>query len=147
MVNGIRQKRYQMFTKNGIVWSEWFNWSGTEEKWQLKGKLLNEYRTIFPSGGSSPDEEGNSKAKANGTASQQLSIFPEGSLNKQTKGKQLTPSRGRSPRRAKETNYLQERNKRNWMRLYPSEAMLNYTEQKQGGRKGELSLFPWYDNL
>ena len=87
MVNGIRQKRYQMFTKNGIVWSEWFNWSGTEEKWQLKGKLLNEYRTIFPSGGSSPDEEGNSKAKANGTASQQLSIFPEGSLNKQTKGK------------------------------------------------------------
>lgn len=52
MVNGIRQKRYQMFTKNGIVWSEWFNWSGTEEKWQLKPKLLNEYRTIFPSGGS-----------------------------------------------------------------------------------------------
>ena len=142
MVNGIRQKRYQMFTKNGIVWSEWFNWSGTEEKWQLKGKLLNEYRTIFPPGCSSPDEEGNSKATANGTASQQLSIFPEGSLNKQTKGKQFTPSRGRSPRRAKETSYLQERNKRNWMRLYPSEAMLNYTEQKQGGRKGELSLFP-----
>ena len=66
MVNGIRQKRYQMFTKNGIVWSEWFNWSGLEEKWQLKGKLLNEYRTIFPSGGSSTDEETDSKAGAIG---------------------------------------------------------------------------------
>jgi hypothetical protein len=142
MVNGIRQKRYQMFTKNGIVWSEWFNWSGTEEKWQLKGKLLNEYRTIFPPGCSSPDEEGNSKATANGTASQQPSIFPEGSLNNYSKRKQLTPSRkGRSPRR-KESSSLKERNKRNWMMLYPSEAMLNYTEQKEKGRKGELSLFP-----
>lgn len=61
MVNGIRQKRYQMFTKNGIVWSEWFNWSGTEEKWQLKPKLRNEYRTIFPSGCSTAHGEGISR--------------------------------------------------------------------------------------
>ena len=68
MEKGIRQKRYQKFTKNGIVWSEWFNWSGTEEKWQLKGKLLNEYRTIYPSGGSFLDGEANSKAGANEAA-------------------------------------------------------------------------------
>ena len=62
MENGIRQKRYQMFTKNGIVWSDWINWSGEEPKWQLKGKLLNEYRTIYPSGGSSLDGQGSSRA-------------------------------------------------------------------------------------
>ena len=123
MENGIRQKRYQMFTKNGIVWSDWFNWSGTEEKWQLKGKLLNEYRTIYPSGGSSLDGEANSKAVADRAATAngnglQLPLFAEDSLNYQKEGKQLTPSRkSRSPRR-KESSYLQERNKRNWMGLY-----------------------------
>ena len=123
MENGIRQKRYQMFTKNGIVWSEWFNWSGTEEKWQLKGKLLNEYRTIYPSGGSSLDGEANSKAGADKAATAngnglQLPLFAEDSLNYQKEGKQLTPSRkARSPRR-RESSSLQERNKRNWMGLY-----------------------------
>ena len=43
----IRQKRYQYRTRNGIVWSDWFNSKViVEEKWQLKGKLRNEYRTI-----------------------------------------------------------------------------------------------------
>ena len=123
MENGIRQKRYQMFTKNGIVWSDWINWSGEEPKWQLKGKLLNEYRTIYPSGGSSLDGEANSKAGADKAATAngnglQLPLFTEDSLNYQKEGKQLTPSRkSRSPRR-KESSYLQERNKRNWMGLY-----------------------------
>ncbi len=122
MVKGIRQKRYQMFTKNGIVWSEWFNWSGLEEKWQLKGKLLNEYRTIFPSGGSSTDEETDSKAGAIGAHTAngnglQLPLFPEGSLNSQKEGKQRTPSRKKIYPRRKESS-LQERNKRNWMGLY-----------------------------
>ena len=40
------QKRYQTFTENGKEWSKWFEFSGTLEKWQLKGKLLNEYREL-----------------------------------------------------------------------------------------------------
>ena len=53
MADTVRQKRYQYYTRNGIVWTEWFNSKAiVEEKWQLKGKLLNEYRTItLPSGG------------------------------------------------------------------------------------------------
>ena len=51
MEKGIRQKRYQKFTKNGKEWTEWFDWSGEEPEWQLKGRLRNEYRTIYPSGG------------------------------------------------------------------------------------------------
>lgn len=43
---GVRQKRYQYFTRHGIAWSKWFNFNGKEEVWQLKGKLRNEYRTI-----------------------------------------------------------------------------------------------------
>jgi hypothetical protein len=42
----VRQKRYEYFTRNGKAWSDWFNFDGKEEKWQTKGKLLNEYRTI-----------------------------------------------------------------------------------------------------
>ena len=42
----IRQKRYQYFTRHGIAWTKWFNYNGIEEKWQLKNKLRNEYRTI-----------------------------------------------------------------------------------------------------
>ena len=53
MAETVRQKRYQYYTRNGIVWTEWFNSKViVEEKWQLKGKLLNEYRTVtLPSGG------------------------------------------------------------------------------------------------
>ena len=123
MEKGIRQKRYQKFTKNGKVWSEWFNWSGEEPEWQLKGRLRNEYRTIYPSGGSFLDGEANSKAGANEAATAngnglQLPLFPEGSLNSQKEGKQLTPSRKRRSPRRRESNSLQERNKRNWMGLY-----------------------------
>ena len=75
MEKGIRQKRYQKFTKNGIEWTPWFNWNGPEEEWQLKGRLRNEFRTIYPSGGSSLSRWGNSQAgtykaaTANGKAS------------------------------------------------------------------------------
>lgn len=37
-------KRYQVYGKHGIEWSPWFPYTGTPEKWQLKGKLLNEYK-------------------------------------------------------------------------------------------------------
>lgn len=40
------QKRYQMWGKNGLQWSEWFNYDGYQEPWQLENKLRNEYRTI-----------------------------------------------------------------------------------------------------
>lgn len=44
-----RQKRYQYWSKDGIVWSDWFDHVGTEEPIQMKGSkkeftLLNEYR-------------------------------------------------------------------------------------------------------
>ncbi len=46
----VRQKRYQYWGKNGIEWSDWFNYDGQEEPIQLKGfrghELKNEYRTI-----------------------------------------------------------------------------------------------------
>ena len=43
----LKIKRYQLFTRDGIVWSKWFVWNGTiEEKWQLKNKLKNEYKEI-----------------------------------------------------------------------------------------------------
>lgn len=38
-------KRYQMYTRDGIVWSSWFKWdSDNRDPWQLKNKLKNEYR-------------------------------------------------------------------------------------------------------
>lgn len=40
------QKRYQYYSRNGIKWTKWFNFSGTQEPYQLGNKLLNEYRTI-----------------------------------------------------------------------------------------------------
>lgn len=48
----MRQKRFQYYSSiNGkpqIIWSNWFNFNGTEEHIQLKGfrgnHLLNEYR-------------------------------------------------------------------------------------------------------
>lgn len=47
------QKRYQFFSKEGIKWTDWFNTPKKDEelehlnvhqKWQVKGKLLNEFR-------------------------------------------------------------------------------------------------------
>lgn len=40
-------KRYQYFARDGIKWTNWFKVSDTtiEEKWQLKNKLLCEYKT------------------------------------------------------------------------------------------------------
>jgi len=42
------QKRYQRYTRNGIEWSQWFTVPENceREKWQLRGKLLNEYRSL-----------------------------------------------------------------------------------------------------
>lgn len=41
----IIEKRYQRFTREGIEWSKWFIYRSTYlPKWQLKNKLLNEYR-------------------------------------------------------------------------------------------------------
>lgn len=37
-------KRYQKFTKNGKEWTQWFETIETPTKWQLKNKLLNEYK-------------------------------------------------------------------------------------------------------
>ena len=46
----VRQKRYQYWGKNGIEWSDCFNYNGQEESIQMKGfrgkDLRNEYRTI-----------------------------------------------------------------------------------------------------
>lgn len=43
------EKRYQRYTRNGIAWGGWYEAVGEPTRWQLKGKLLNEYR----------DEKGN----------------------------------------------------------------------------------------
>lgn len=39
-------KRYQIYSKNGIIWSNWFPISenATREEWQVKNKLKNEYK-------------------------------------------------------------------------------------------------------
>lgn len=38
-------KRYQMYTRDGIVWSDWFKWdSDNRDTWQFKNKLKNEYK-------------------------------------------------------------------------------------------------------
>ena len=38
-------KRYQYYSKNGIVWTSWFKWdSDIRDPWQLKNKLKNEYK-------------------------------------------------------------------------------------------------------
>ena len=45
-----RQKRYEYWsTENGKPtkkWTEWFNYDGPEEPYQLDKKLKNEFRTI-----------------------------------------------------------------------------------------------------
>ena len=39
------QKRYQYYSREGIAWTPWFKVrTETKEKYQLKGKLLNEYK-------------------------------------------------------------------------------------------------------
>ena len=40
------QKRYQYYAQDGIKWTKWFKISDDypRDKWQLKNKLLNEYR-------------------------------------------------------------------------------------------------------
>lgn len=42
------EKRFQYYSKNGIQWTNWFTVKNSEqkEKWQLKNKLLNEYRNV-----------------------------------------------------------------------------------------------------
>ena len=41
----MKWKRYQYYTRTGKEWSKWFRYSGDcAQKWQLKGKLLNEYK-------------------------------------------------------------------------------------------------------
>lgn len=36
-------KRYQYWTRNGIQWSEWFDYDGPQYKYQLNSRLRNEY--------------------------------------------------------------------------------------------------------
>ena len=47
------QKRYQYWSGHEILWTDWFDYCPdngqlhilqTEEKWQLKNKLLNQFR-------------------------------------------------------------------------------------------------------
>lgn len=49
------QKRFQYYTREGLAWSNWFNCSKDdskleefqrENKFQLAGKLKNEYRIV-----------------------------------------------------------------------------------------------------
>lgn len=49
------QKRYQYYSSKGIQWSPWKNlekdntklsYLQAEAKWQLKSRLLNEYRIV-----------------------------------------------------------------------------------------------------
>ena len=40
------QKRYQYFSKERKIWTEWFDFQGEQEPWQLKPSLRNEYRII-----------------------------------------------------------------------------------------------------
>lgn len=41
-------KRYHYYSKQGVVWTNWFPVTdkATKSKWQVKNKLLNEYKTI-----------------------------------------------------------------------------------------------------
>ena len=54
------EKRYQLFGKNGIEWSQWFTFNTegkdvtTFEPWQLEPKLKNEYRSIDAKGNITP---------------------------------------------------------------------------------------------
>ena len=37
-------KRYEYWSMEGKVWSEWFDYDGEQFPWQLKNKLRNEYK-------------------------------------------------------------------------------------------------------
>lgn len=38
-------KRYEYWVKGGKAWSSWFPWhSDMRDKWQMKNKLMNEYK-------------------------------------------------------------------------------------------------------
>lgn len=41
-------KRYQYYSSEGIKWTKWFECKYDNGKWQLKNKLLNEYRDTKP---------------------------------------------------------------------------------------------------
>lgn len=41
-----QQKRYQYWSSDGIQWSDWFDYNGIQELFQLGKKLKNEYRTV-----------------------------------------------------------------------------------------------------
>ena len=38
------KKRYQFWSKDGLQWSDWFDYEGEQFKYQLKPRLLNEYK-------------------------------------------------------------------------------------------------------
>lgn len=38
------QKRFEYWSREGKVWTEWFDYDGEQFPWQLKNKLKNEYR-------------------------------------------------------------------------------------------------------
>lgn len=38
------QKRFEYWSREGKVWSEWFPWDGEKYQWQLKNKLKNFYK-------------------------------------------------------------------------------------------------------
>lgn len=44
-LNNFMLKRYQYMTSEGPKWTKWFECKYSNEKWQLKNKLLNEYAT------------------------------------------------------------------------------------------------------
>ena len=37
------KKRFEYWSSEGKVWSEWFDYDGEQYQWQLKNKLLNDY--------------------------------------------------------------------------------------------------------
>ncbi len=37
-------KRYQYWSKDGIKWTNWFECSHSDNVWQIKNKLKNEYK-------------------------------------------------------------------------------------------------------
>lgn len=40
------QKRYEFWSKEGKTWSEWFDWDGPQEPYQLDKRLKNQYREV-----------------------------------------------------------------------------------------------------
>lgn len=40
------QKRYQYWGPQGLQWSDWFDWTGDKEPYQLDRRLKNEYREV-----------------------------------------------------------------------------------------------------